>query len=139
MKNKVLVFFANAPPSLREMLNRILQSENYETLWAASDREVLELLQDQWPDLLLLDFNRSLKRAMNTLKQLQAVNAFVPVILVAEQRAEFAHAEAGRVAALIRKPFAVSLLLQIMRDVLNPLPEAAQPDAQEQHAHSSSP
>jgi DNA-binding response OmpR family regulator len=138
MKDKVIVFFANAPPSVREMLNRILQSENYEALWAANDREALELLQNEHPDLLLLDFNRPLKRALNTLEQLQAVNALVPVILIAEQRAEFAHAEAGRVAALIRKPFAVSLLLQTMRDVLNPLPEAARPDALEQHAHSPS-
>lgn len=138
MKNKVLVFFANAPPSPREMLDRILQSENYATLWAATDREALELSRNERPDLLLLDFNRPLKRALNTLEQLQAVNALVPVILIAEQRAEFAPAEAGRVAALIRKPFEVSLLLRTMKEVLHPLPEAAQPDALEQHAHSPS-
>ena len=138
MKDKVIVFFANAPPSVREMLNRILQSDNYEALWAANDREALELLQNEHPDLLLLDFNRPLKRALNTLEQLQAVNALGPVILIAEQRAEFAHTEAGRVAALIRKPFAVSLLLQTMRAGLNPLPEAAKSDALEQHAHSPS-
>ena len=37
--------------------------------------------------------------------------------------------------ALFRKPFAMSLLLQTTREVLNPLPEADQSDALEQHAH----
>lgn len=128
MRNKVLVFFANAPPAVREMLNRALASEDYDGRWAANDREALELAQDQHPDLLLLDFNRPLKRAMNTLEQLQAVNGFVPVILITEQRAEFERAVAGRVAALIRKPFEVSLLLRKMREVLHPLSETAAVD-----------
>ena len=134
MRNKVLVFFANAPPSVREMLNRILQSENNEALWAASDREALELSQDQRPDLLLLDFNRPLKRAINTLEHLEAVNAFIRVILITEQKTEFARAAAGRVAALISKPFEMSLLLRTMREILNPLPEATEPDALDEHA-----
>ena len=134
MRNKVLMLFANAPPSVREMLNRILQSENYEALWAANDREALELSQDQRPDLLLLDFNRPLKRALNTLERLQAVNAFIPVILIAEQRTRFERAAAGRVAAIISKPFEVSLLLRTMREILNPLPEATEPDALDEHA-----
>jgi DNA-binding response OmpR family regulator len=138
MRTKVLVFFANAPPSVREMLNRILPSENYEARWAANDREALELSQDQRPDLLLLDFSRPLKRALNTLEQLQAVSGSVPVILITEQRTEFQHVVAGRVAALIRKPFEVSMLLRTMREVLNALPGAAKPDALEQHARVSS-
>lgn len=134
MKNKVLVFFANAPPSVREMLNRALASEDYDGRWAANEREALELAQNQRPDLLLLDFNRPLKRAMDTLEQLQAVNAFVPVILIAEQRTRFESAVAGRVAALTRKPFEVSSLLRTMREILNPLPEATEPDALGEHA-----
>ena len=123
MSNKVLVYFANAPPSVREMLNRALASADYDGLWAANDREALELSQNQRPDLLLLDFNRPLKRAMNVLEHLQAVNACVPIILIAQQRSKFEHAVAGRVAALISKPFEVSLLLRTMRHVLDALPE----------------
>jgi hypothetical protein len=40
----------------------------------------------------------------------------------------------GRVAALLRKPFEVALLLQTMREVLNPLPDATEPDALDEHA-----
>ena len=134
MRNKVLALFANAPLSVREMLNRILQSENYEARWAAHEREALNLSQDQRPDLLLLDFNRPLKRAMNSLEQLQAVNAFIPVILIAEQRTRFEHAVVGRVAVIISKPFEVSLLLRTLREILKPLPEAIEPDALDEHA-----
>lgn len=134
MKSRVLVFFANAPPAVREMLNRALASEDYDGRWAANEREALELSQNQWPDLLVLDFNRPLKRAINTLEQLQAVNAFVPIILITEQKTEFERAATGRVAALIRKPFEVSLLLRTMREILNPLPEATELDALDEHA-----
>lgn len=140
MKNKVLVFFANAPASVREMLNRVLQSENYRPLWAATSREALELARNEHPDLLLLDFNRPLnrplKRAFNVWEQLQAVNAFAPIILIAEPRTDLETAEANRVAALIRKPFEVSLLLRTMREVLSPLPEAATRNAPSRHACS---
>jgi two-component system response regulator (stage 0 sporulation protein F) len=135
MRNKVLVFFANAPPSVREMLNRSLASGDYDGRWAANDREALELSQNQRLDLLLLDFNRPLKRALNTLGQLQAVNAFVPVILITEQKTEFERAVAGHVAALISKPFEVSLLLRTMREALHPLSETA---AVDQHAPAKS-
>jgi DNA-binding response OmpR family regulator len=128
MRSKVLVFFANAPPPVREMLSRALASEDYDGRWAANEREMLELAQDQHPDLLLLDFNRPLKRTLNTLEQLQAVNTFIPVILITEQRTEFDRAVAGHVTALMRKPFEVSLLLRKMREVLNPLPETAAVD-----------
>ena len=138
MRTKVLLFFTNAPPSVREMLSRILQSEDYEARWAAEDREALELAETQHFDLLLLDFNRPLKRALNTLKQLQDMNVFVPIILITEQRTEFNRASAGRVAALIGKPFEVSLLLRTMREVLHALPETAEPDALLHHAPASS-
>jgi DNA-binding response OmpR family regulator len=124
MSNKVLVYCANAPPSVREMLNRALASGDYDGLWAVNDRKALELSQNQRPDLLLLDFNRPLRRAMGALEQLQSVNACVPIILIAQQRIEFEHPVARRVAALICKPFEVSLLLRTMRQVLNALPEA---------------
>ncbi|MBE0541865.1 MAG: response regulator [Verrucomicrobia bacterium] len=134
MRNKVLVFFANAPPSVREMLNRILESEDYEARWAASEREALDLARQQRPDLLLLDFNRPLRRAWDTLERLQAVNVSVPVILITEQRIEFDRAVAGRVAAFIRKPFEVSTLLRTMRELLDPLSEAAKPDVLKERA-----
>ena len=124
MSNKVLVYFANAPPSVREMLNRALASGDYDGLWAVNDREALELSQNQRPDLLVLDFNRPLRRVVNALEQLQAVNACAPIILIAQQRTEFEHAVASRVVTLISKPFEVSLLLRTMRQVLNALPEA---------------
>jgi hypothetical protein len=46
MRSKVLVFFANAPPPVREMLSRALASEDYDGRWAANEREMLELAQD---------------------------------------------------------------------------------------------
>ena len=136
MRNNVLIFFANAPPSVQEMLKRAMASGDYDGRWAANDQEALELWQTEWPDLLLLDLTRPLKRALNTLEQLQAVNAFVPVILITEQETVFEQAVAGRVAALIRKPFEVSLLLRTMREVLDARSEEAKPDALEQHALS---
>jgi DNA-binding response OmpR family regulator len=60
---------------------------------------------------------------MNVLEHLQAANACVPIILIAQQRSKSEHAVAGRVAALISKPFEVSLLLRTMRHVLDALPE----------------
>lgn len=134
MKNKVLVFFANAPDSFCEMLRRILPSEDYEPLWATNEREALELSRNQQPDLLLLNFNRPLKRAMPSLKQLQAASGFVPVILITENEAGFDPAEAVRVAALIRKPLEVSLMLRTMSEVFHPLSQPAQPDVFERHA-----
>ena len=74
MNYKVLILFVDAPPSVREMLDRVLASEDYDGRWVASDRELVELLQSQRPDLMLLDFNRPLRRAVSILEQLQAVN-----------------------------------------------------------------
>lgn len=127
MRNQVLLFFAHAPPSVGDLLLRALAPAGYAGRWAANEREMLTLAQNQRSGLLLLDFNWPLRRTLNALEQLQAVNAFVPVILITEQRIRFERAVAGRVAALIHKPFAVSLLLRTMGAVLNPLSEAAQP------------
>jgi DNA-binding response OmpR family regulator len=138
MKNKVLVFFVNAPASVREMLSRVLRLENYEPLWATNEQESLEFSRNQQPDLLLLDFNRPLKRVMNRLEQLQAASGFVPVILITENKTGLERTEAGRVAALIRKPFEVSLLLRTMSEVLHPVLKPAQPEAREQHSHAPS-
>lgn len=94
VKNKVLVFIADVLAWVREMLSRILPSENYEPLWATNERGALGLSRNQQPDLLLLDFNRPLKRVMNSLELMQCASGFVPVILITENNAGFERAEA---------------------------------------------
>lgn len=134
MRNNVLMVFANAPPGVREILSRALAAEGYTGRWAVNDQEVLALLQHQRPDLVVVDFKPPLKRAMNTLEQLEAINPFVPIILITEQSTASMHTVADHVAGLIRKPFDVSLLLQTMRDVLEALPVVTEPDALHDHA-----
>jgi two-component system, OmpR family, response regulator VicR len=105
--------------SLAETLAEILAWEGYAIATAANGRAALSEMEKAVPDLVLLDF---MMPVMDGLEMLQAMRQrpgleHIPVILMTAAHLALP-SEHRQYDALLRKPFEVSAVLQLVRELL---------------------
>jgi CheY-like chemotaxis protein len=105
--------------SLAETLAEILAWEGYAIATAANGRAALAEMEKAVPDLVLLDF---MMPVMDGLEMLQAMRQRpglerIPVILMTAAHLALP-SEHRQYDALLRKPFEVSAVLQLVRELL---------------------
>lgn len=76
------ILIVDAESSLAEIINFVLKEAGHETLWAASGEEALRKVQDERPELVLLDPSLPDQSGTNLIKQI-AVQRDIPVIVLA--------------------------------------------------------
>ena len=93
-------------PSVRESLKMVLKPE-YAVVTAASAEEALRLMEEEAPDVVLLDIIMPGTDGLAALQGLRAVNDRVPIIMLTATQTRHTAFKAGRMGAYdyITKPF----------------------------------
>lgn len=109
--------------SVRETLGRVLATEGYVVLPAASGTEALEIAASNRIDLVLLDLNMPGQGGWETFHTLASENPLLAVIIITARPNQLFTSLAAGVDALLEKPFDFPALLKIVRTVIGEPPE----------------
>src|SRR4051794_24963172 len=120
-KSKIRIVVADDHPIFRDGLCRLLAlEEDFEVVAQASDgRQVLEILQQLEPDILLLDLKMPGLDGLATLQRLQAVRNKTRVIVLtaSDDKNEFVQAMKLGTSGIVLKQTATELLIKSIRKV----------------------
>jgi DNA-binding response OmpR family regulator len=122
MKRTILL--ADDDASIRTMVGRLLESENYDVLLAADGNETASAFLNCRPDLVLLDLNMPKRDGWETIHLLRSMAPLVPVIVITARPNQHEEAMRRRIDALMEKPLDLPLLLQAIQDLLAESDEA---------------
>jgi DNA-binding NarL/FixJ family response regulator len=120
-KSKIRIVVADDHPIFRDGLCRLLALEDdFEVVAQASDgRQVLEILQQVEPDILLLDLKMPGLDGLATLQRLQAARNKTRVIVLtaSDDKNEFVQAMKLGTSGIVLKQTATELLIKSIRKV----------------------
>jgi len=116
MSKKILL--ADDDASIRTMVGRVLESENYHVICARTGREAVEDFVAATPDLVLLDLNMPDKDGWEAWQMMSAIHPFVPVIVITARPLQHEHARRMRIDALMEKPLDLAVLLAAIKTLL---------------------
>jgi len=115
----VLALFVEGNGIVRLRLTGALEHQGFVVFWAASIEEAVKISEAHDIDLLLVDFNPPPKPGGEVIRRLKAVNLAIPMVVITEQEPDLDLTAAGRVGAVLQKPFRVADLIQAMHGLLN--------------------
>jgi len=104
--------------SVRELVGRVLQTENYKVITAANGTEALGLGSRVHIDLVLLDLNLPVKNGWDTFERLTYEHPLVPVIIITARPNQFFSAVGAGAGALMEKPLDFPKLLKTVAVLL---------------------
>jgi CheY-like chemotaxis protein len=105
--------------TVREALGRLLQTEGYEVILAASGREAIQTALE-WPvDLVLLDVNMAIQNGWETSQRLTNAQPDLPIIMITANPGAVQMPAATRVEGVMEKPLDLPLLLATIRNLLS--------------------
>jgi two-component system, NarL family, nitrate/nitrite response regulator NarL len=121
VKSKIRIVVADDHPIFRDGLCKLLAlEEDFEVVAQASDgRQVLEVLQQHEPDILLLDLKMPGLDGLATLQRLQAAKNKTRVIVLtaSDDKHEFVQAMKLGTSGIVLKQTATELLIKSIRKV----------------------
>jgi CheY-like chemotaxis protein len=100
-------------------LAELLREEDYEVLTAHNGKQALELLKTSKPVCCLVDMMMPVMGGAELIAAMHAdpTLATIPIILMSAIARE-EHLEMHKVAAILRKPFGMSKLLEVLETVI---------------------
>jgi two-component system, OmpR family, KDP operon response regulator KdpE len=115
---KVLVI--DDEPPIRKLLRMGLSAHGYEILEAPNGRISLELLEQQKPDLVILDLGLPDMQGLELLRMIRARNEGVPIVVLSSRGDEASKVQALDLGAddYVTKPFGMDELLARLRAAL---------------------
>src|SRR5690348_17487349 len=120
-KSKIRIVVADDHPIFRDGLCKLLSlEEDFEVVAQASDgKQVLEVLQQLEPDILLLDLKMPGLDGLGTLQRLQAARNKTRVIVLtaSDDKNEFVQAMKLGTSGIVLKQTATELLIKSIRKV----------------------
>jgi DNA-binding response OmpR family regulator len=116
MKRRILL--ADDDESVRKMVGRVLELEEYEVLLAQTGREAISKALSGDPDLVLLDINMPEKNGWEAFELIDRIHPFVPVIVITARPNQHEYATQVGIDALMEKPLDLNVLLKTIQDLL---------------------
>jgi len=112
------ILLADDDVSVRQMLGRVLISEQYDVAFAATGREAAAKFIADLPDLVLLDLNMPDRDGWDAFDLMYQTHPSVPVIIITAMSRQHGRAADLGVDALMEKPLDIPLLLETIRSYL---------------------
>lgn len=116
MKKKILL--ADDDSSVRNMLRRVLESENYAVVTAGSGRETGAKFIEELPDLVLLDVTMPDRNGWEVFELINSTHPLVPVIIITAKPHQYDRAADLGIDAIMEKPLDLPCLLQTIANFL---------------------
>jgi DNA-binding response OmpR family regulator len=132
MSDTPTILVAEDDPKTRELLEIILISANYKVVTVQDGREALEYLQQNTPDLAILDIDMPFMKGTDVANRMRRVTriAHVPLIILTASRDDRSQVDAAfsKVDVFMTKPFRSRELLDAVAALLpeRPAPQPAQ-------------
>lgn len=117
-RTKKTVLLADDDPGVREMLGRVLESENYEVILAKNGNETAAQFVGNEPDIVLLDLNMPDRDGWSAFRFMDAVHPLLPVIIITARPNQYPQADQLGVDALMEKPLNLPVLLEAIKSLL---------------------
>jgi len=117
-KRTLLALLVEVNGLVRLKLNRALEQEHFEVLWAATTQEAVAAYNRRHIDLLLLDLNQPLKVGWDIFEPVGALNPALPIVMVTEKKTKLEQTVAERVNIRLEKPFSLPALIQTIHLLL---------------------
>ena len=117
MKKRILL--ADDDRGVREILGRVLESEDYFVLYAKTGRETAAQFMAELPDLVLLDITMPDRDGWDVYDLINSTHPLVPVIVITARPDQYRQASELGVDALMEKPLDLPLLLKTIGTYLS--------------------
>ena len=120
MKKKILV--VDDEKDIRQSLNGILRDEGFDVILAKNGSEVLERIDEDMPDLILLDiWMEGAEQGLDVLQYLQREYPFLPVVMISGHGNIETAVKATKLGAYdyIEKPLSYDKILLVIEHCLN--------------------
>lgn len=112
------ILLADDDPGVREMLGRVLESENYDVSYAKNGREASTKFIADPPDLVLLDLNMPDRDGWTAFRMMNVAQPMLPVIVITARPNQYPQAADLGVDGLMEKPLNLPVLLRAIRELL---------------------
>lgn len=116
----VKILLIDDDPQLRQLLGDRLQASGYQVSFAANGREGVEEVQQEKPEIVLLDLEMPEMNGMAVLSEIRRCHAALPVILLTAHGTTEKAVEARRrgANAFLAKSSAMPQLLLLIQELL---------------------
>ena len=120
MNRPIKVMLIDDDPGIHESLRAVIEEAGYEFCGALGGREGLRLLDDERPDLLLLDVMMPGMNGFDVCQQMREEGRRIPVIFLTAKNDIVDKSTGFKAGAddYVTKPFSIPVLLQKIRAVL---------------------
>jgi DNA-binding NtrC family response regulator len=81
MKEKFTLLLADRNRNIREFLQRELIIDGYRVLLACDGRQVMKIIENEVPDLLIIDLDIPYADELKAFEPLQNANPFIPLLV----------------------------------------------------------
>ena len=81
MKENFTLLIADRNRNIREFLQRELITDGYRVLLACDGRQVLKIIENEVPDLLIIDLDIPYADELRVFERLQNVNQLIPLLV----------------------------------------------------------
>jgi CheY-like chemotaxis protein len=115
---KKTILLADDDASIRKMVGRVLEAENYNVAFASTGREAASQFLAGPPDVVLLDLNMPDKDGWEAWRLMTTLHPLVPVIVITACPHQYEQAVRMRIDALMEKPLDLPLLLETIKKLL---------------------
>ncbi|MFB0535515.1 MAG: GAF domain-containing protein [Anaerolineae bacterium] len=118
VRNQILVI--DDEGDIREMFQRLLSERSYEVLTAAHGQEALSLMEEELPDLVILDIAMPVMNGYQFLEKAKADRRMkdIPVIAISGVDTDIDRLEELGIDEFLSKPFSSTVLLDTMQRLL---------------------
>lgn len=117
----MIILIADDEPIVLDSCRLVLEAEGFQVITLSSADEALRVIEEEGPDLLLVDIKMPVHDGMFLMEKVKNAYANIPVILMSGYATpEVVKESTERGAAVfLEKPFTPSELLETVRGVIN--------------------
>lgn len=106
------VLIVDDDPEIRECIQRILEEEGYDVRTAENGQRALDRIEEQRPDVVLLDLNMPVMSGWQLQQRLREQELRIPLIFMTAATNARAEAERHHADGFLPKPFELNHLVQ---------------------------
>lgn len=119
MKGKARILVADDELVMRDLLTSFLADDGYEVIAATNGAEALEKLKGKRFDLLITDVHMPVMNGLELLQQVRRLDPSLVVVMLDSYPDQLLlQAEAEGARAVLHKPFDISELRQLLKELL---------------------